>query len=348
MTDRVYIDLIFLVNGVMNGIVLAVLNKLLEKRAGLGRILFGAGLGGLWACAVALFPQMPGFARMIGTDLAAAVLMTAVVFRPAGIRELAGELAGLYLVSGLTAGVLAALYQHTRAGWYMELLAAGEGRAAFPLFIWMLMAAAGGVGAWGLGKAAARSLKNRIQGRRFCHVTLGFQENTVRVRGLLDTGNCLREPFSGRPVHVADAQVMLRLCPRVSQVFYVPFRAVGTERGLLPAVSIDWMEVELGGESRRFNHPLIAVSKEDVSVQGSYQILLQQEQWEEMTQHTGGKKHDDQSIHTKPFSIKNHAGISDRADAKAERGPLHRGSRYSACAPGGDPGGPDDRAFRRG
>ena len=69
MTYTVYIDVVFFVNAVMDFVVLAILNRILDSGAGWGRLLSGAAVGGLWACLVSILPGMPVWLRGMGTYL---------------------------------------------------------------------------------------------------------------------------------------------------------------------------------------------------------------------------------------------------------------------------------------
>ena len=56
---------------------------------------------------------------------------------------------------------------------------------------------------------------------------------------------------------------------------YVPYQSVGTSRGILPAVFIDRMEIEQEGGRYSLEKPLIAITKQELSPSGEYQILIQ-------------------------------------------------------------------------
>ena len=312
MTYTVYIDVVFFVNAVMDFVVLAILNRILDSGAGWGRLLSGAAVGGLWACLVSVLPGMPVWLRGMGTYLGVSSLMVFLAFRPAELKALARAGLGMYLVTAVLSGVMLALYRHTRAGYYLELLVRGERVMGLPALAWFLVAAGGAAGAYGLVGLGKNLLQGRIKGRRYCRVRLGFKGSEAGLTALIDTGNCLKEPVSGRPVHVVTASAIAGLCPRVDGVIYVPYQAVGTSHGLLPAIFLDWMEVELDYKRYRFERPLVAVIRESLSPSGKYQMLLQEEQWgkdeasyDECSQHTGGKFHDYKSIHSKPLSTEN-------------------------------------------
>lgn len=279
MTYTVYIDVVFGVNAIMDFVVLAILNRILRSGAGWGRIVSGAVIGAVWACAVSLLPGLPAWGRAAGTYVAVSALMAAVAFRPKGIKALGKAVLGMYAVAAALGGTMLALYQHTRAGYYLELLIRGERIGGLPAVSWVFLSLGSAAAVYGLSGALRDYARSRIDSRRYLEVKLGYQGREARLTALLDTGNCLREPVSGRPVHVVTAAALSELCPRVPGVIYVPYRAVGTSNGLLPAIFMDWMEVELDHKRYRFDRPLVAVIRESLSPAGKYQMLLQQEQW---------------------------------------------------------------------
>ncbi|MCD8189744.1 MAG: sigma-E processing peptidase SpoIIGA, partial [Clostridiales bacterium] len=115
------------------------------------------------------------------------------------------------------------------------------------------------------------SLGGRLPGcraKQTVPVLLTCEGRRVLLRALVDTGNLLRDPLTGTPVLIAEGQAVARLFPRrcaptaqelchpttcleqlsrrwtPSRLRLVPYRAVGTERGLLLAVRVDEMEVD--------------------------------------------------------------------------------------------------------
>ena len=57
------------------------------------------------------------------------------------------------------------------------------------------------------------------------------------------SGNRLREPVSGKPVSVVYIGDLKGFCDSVDGVVHIPYRAVGTRAGLLPAVIFEKMEI---------------------------------------------------------------------------------------------------------
>ena len=109
MTYEVYIDVILIVNGVMDGILLAILNRILGAGAKAGRIFLGAAAGAMWACAAALVPAMPLWLRFLGSCLAVPALMVWIAFRPRGVKQMVQAAAGLDLTAAAAGGVTEAV-----------------------------------------------------------------------------------------------------------------------------------------------------------------------------------------------------------------------------------------------
>lgn len=267
MMYRVYIDVIFAVNFLMDLAVLAMLNQLFSYRADFKHMLKGAFVGALWACILAAFPGIPLILQMFGTYVAAGALMAAVAYGIRNRREILRAVGGIYLISVVLGGVMLALAESSPGRnltkWMPES------------FLVRLFLAAGAVCmcVWFSRFLRLFSIRKE-ENRHLRNVTLFYAGQTIKTRGLIDTGNHLRAPVSGLPVHVATAGLMKRLCPAVKGVMYVPYQCIGSS-GILPAVRIDEMKVE--GEKGSFviPKPWIAITKGSLSPHNEYELLIQ-------------------------------------------------------------------------
>ena len=123
-------------------------------------------------------------------------------------------------------------------------------------------------------------------------LTLG--ERTAELTALVDTGNTLSDPVTGRPVMVAEGDSVKELLPqdcrpgpedlrdpagavaRLSagnckgRFYLLPYRAVGVDRGLLLALRVDRLELD-GADQGPL---LVALSPTPVSDGGGYRALI--------------------------------------------------------------------------
>lgn len=274
MTYNLYVDVLFLVNFIMDYTVLALLSVVLKVHATTRRMILGSAAGAGWAVFITAFPVLPGWLERLITYTVVSTLMVWITFRFQSLRELARGVCGLYLTAVTAGGAFYALYYHTRAGYYVELLIRGHMVQAMPLSIWILLIAGTYFGTkylWCILLEARKRKKNYYQ------VTLYYRGRTEHVTALLDTGNHLYEPVTHKPVHVITYDACKYLCESISAIIYIPYHSLGTKDGMIPGVFLDAMEIEQDGQMTRIERPLVAISKESLSPGGEYQMLLHEE-----------------------------------------------------------------------
>ena len=274
----VYADVIFAVNTAVNYLLLLLGAKLTVYAARPRRAFLGAALGGIYAVCVVL-PALAFFGMFWGKTLCF-FLMSAAAY---GFRKKAVKpCAVFFLCTCALAGVILLLSRVLPA----ELVTFG-GNVYYPAAQKMLLLMAGG-----FYLAAALLLTGSMKhgAGEVVSVQLERGERCVCVSALYDTGNTLSDPVTGKPVVVVewargmtllDAQVpcefqwdalrameyLQAACCR-HRLRLVPYRAVGTESGLLLAVPCF---AKIGRRKR--TEVLAAFSPSSVSDGGGYEAL---------------------------------------------------------------------------
>lgn len=299
----VYLDRVFLLNLLVDHLLLTATARLAGRPLCRGRLLLCAAGGGLYAAAVFL-PGLGFLARPL-CRLAAGAAMGLLAWRrerrpwrmTALFFLLSAGLAGLLLALGLAAGSPTALLNrvyYADVSWPLLLGAT----AAFSLLLHLVF------------RQGARH-----EGGEWMDVTISLGGRRQRLRALHDTGNTLRDPASGQPVLVLEqealealwtqeaAELLRQSLPpeeKLARLYrlegscrfsLLPYCSVGTPSGLLLAVRSDYVKIG------RITYPriLLALSPGPVG-DGSYQAL-----WGGM-----GRKEGDH-------------GAADALDAAAER-----------------------------
>ena len=280
----IYVDTLFLLNAIVDYLLLLCSARLAGERLSRLRFALGALLGGLYA--VALFLPGFGFLGRPLCRLSAAVLMVLTAF--GGCRCLLRQVVIFFLLSCAFGGGVLAIGLLGGRG-----LSLGGGVLYSSMALKIVLLSAAGCYAVitlifrGAGRHTAAS-------RELLPARLSLRERQVELTALVDTGNTLTDPVSGRPVMVAEGETLSPLFPpgtgpgpedlrdpagglaRLGEgplrgrLRLLPYRAVGVDRGLLLAVRVD--RARVGGEE--LGPLLVAMSPTPVSDGGSYRALI--------------------------------------------------------------------------
>lgn len=224
---EVYLDVLMLLNFLVDLLLMVGTNRLSGHSPGCRRALPAAVLGGIYGGLCLL----PGFAFLGG-------LLWRLVF--------------LGLMSVISFGT------DLRRGFLFVLLSMALGGMASLLNrggFWALVLSAGAIA--GLCLVGFRG---KVGTQRFVPVTISCGGKTAFVTALVDTGNTLRDPISGKPVLVVDETVAGKLstlthaqlrdpiatlsqCPDPGYRL-IPFSAVGSPGGMLLGLRPDSLHVD--------------------------------------------------------------------------------------------------------
>ena len=280
----VYIDALFLLNFVVDYLLLLCAGRLAGEVLHRGRLALGAALAGAYAAAVFL-PGM-GFLLHPLCKLAAAVL--ALLIGYGGSRRLLRVTLVFFAVSAAIAGGILALELLGGRGLTLEN---GVFSSAMDLRLILLSAAGCYVVITLLFQRSARHTAAR---QELVPAVLTLDGRRVALTALVDTGNTLTDPATGRPVMVAEGEKVAGLFPsgqapdeadlrdpvaaleRLSQAGFLgrcrllPYQAVGVECGMLLSLRLDGARV--GRED--YGTLLVALSPNRLSDGGGYSALI--------------------------------------------------------------------------
>ena len=101
----------------------------------------------------------------------------------------------------------------------------------------------------------------------------------VECNALLDTGNSLVDPISGKTVSVVEENENLRkwICEYPEKYKIIPFKSIGNESGVLEGVTVDELVIEKGNYSIVRKQEVVALYKGSLSTDNSFQMILNRE-----------------------------------------------------------------------
>ncbi len=261
MQNVIYIDSIFFMNIVMDFFLLKLTVKTLKKTATFKRLFAGSLIGALGYCLVLCLPTSFYFTKTVGTMLPLALLMVKTGCRTKGVKELLYAAGYLFTYAFLIGGFMLFLMKQIpffRVHCDSILVVLLAGYAGFLL-------CANGI----------RSYRKKKQ-NPFCKVRIWGEESPVCVYGLIDTGNGLTEPISGKPVAILESEVWSKMekAKRPEKFKVIPFHSIGKESGILEGYEVKKIEIEYEMGRKELTDVLIAVFQGKLSVKGDYQMIL--------------------------------------------------------------------------
>lgn len=250
-----YIDLFFLTGFYFNGLALGLTAAIGKKPVRIGRICLSAAAGSLFNCFLAVFPLPSAGAEIFVTVVFCGSVMAAAAFPPAKPKELLQTSALLFFSSAVLGG-----------GFLFLKRSLGCGDREGVLLLTAFCAAA-----MLLFRSARRE---RARGADRYPVRLYYRGKCREFKALLDSGNRLKEPCSGKPVSVvfgSDLEGFVDTCPGL---LCIPFRSVGTGQGMLAGMIFERMEIVTDRGVRIVEKPIVAMAKEPLAANGDFSMLL--------------------------------------------------------------------------
>lgn len=270
----VYGDVYILINFMMDAICLLLVRRLLYGRGrqdGFWRVYAGALFGSVGSMLVLAIP-MEGFPVnlkalirivLLHGFVNSGMLIIGLHVKKWSVRHFLKAYAGLYIGSFLVGGVMQVFAPYIQSTSIFFTVTV----AAYYLILGIY------------------SLVRRMGLKEQVEVIVHFPE-VPAFRGLVDTGNSLTDPITGKMVSIISKEAAKKYLGNMSvaAIRYIPYKTV-SGGGVMPVVELSEMEIQgiCQGEevTRKVNHPLIGignVSNKDPS-HTAYDIIVSPKLW---------------------------------------------------------------------
>lgn len=245
---EIYIDSLFLMDFVMNFLMLSLANIMLRCTATCPRRISGAACGAGIYCLTFVTPVFALSVRQAIGGIFSLWGMVLITFRCRTLRQIKK------IISPMSAAMLF-------FGGFFFLI---KEKMAFiggdydGLVSTLLIE----VTAYVLGVVVIKKLKRPTQ--TVCKVILESGNEKLKVDALVDTGNQLIEPISKKPVSVLDENSMKKLFGGEMPQYYrvVPYTSIGKKNGILKCFEVPRILIEFHEEKISYEKVLIACGGE--------------------------------------------------------------------------------------
>ncbi len=292
----IYLDLLSFINLIMNYLILWASAKLADVKYNIGRLLLASVLGTVYTIIIIL-PNFR-FLNRIYFHVFISIIMILVAFAPLSKKLFFKVFGYFYLITFVTAGAIFALYNLT-GGTPLDSLS--QVLNISPDNLWIIIL--GSALVIMIGKFGWMFIQYKLLPDIFCiPITINFDNRSLQVNALVDTGNQLEDPLTKVPVVVVEIEAMSDILPdKIKEAFYkykhdkskllsevvdtpwsnrfrlIPFSSLGKENGMLVAFRPDLIIIESKDEIFSTKRVIIAVQDSKLDKDGNYQALLNPE-----------------------------------------------------------------------
>ncbi len=284
LVKTIYIDILFLINFIINYLILFAASRLAVARIRRYRTALGALIGALYG--VAVFFKNLSFLNSLIFKIAVSVLMNLCAFGFSDMRKLIKMTLVFFFISFTFGGAVLALYLFGMGGvcevrnniYYIHI----------PLKALLLSAGA----AYILLSLVFRRSMGRSR-QSFCHVEIEHDGKTAELTALSDTGNTLTDPVTNAPVIISDYSAVRAVLPdsvrtvldeknpsdfpiSISELpsnfkfRLIPYKTMSSPFSLLLAFRPDKITVDKKNESGA----MLAISPQQISDGGAYTAII--------------------------------------------------------------------------
>lgn len=261
MKYELYIDAFFLLNFFMDVLLLALIRLSLQCTATHFRLIMGAAFGAGAASILTIMPFLPVWFKLFAGYGIISIWMLKISFLQLRFSQVCTAAVYLYGFAFLLGGVLhffIAQFSFFRAHGTDILLIFAIAVCTYGVF------------------SLAYEKKRKKQSGCLLSVTLIFEDREERLLALVDTGNSLYEPISGRAVSVLEKSAAASLFEEKQPDIYraIPFHSIGKAHGILEGYELTAMVIEGEYEDIRIEKPMVGLLDGKVSADGAYQMIL--------------------------------------------------------------------------
>ena len=294
----IVIEYLLIENLIINYIILYVTKTLTRTKTTRLRLILAAILGSLYSL-VLFFPRLL-FMTRFSIKLLLSVLLVLIAFNPSRFKLFIKQISTFYFVSFIFAGAIIGIYNFTKNSNDL-IFKPINSLKGFPIKYLIL----GIIIAIILIKSTLEYYFTKINKENYLtRVTVVLNNKKVYFTALIDTGNSLKEPFTKKPVMIAEYDSLDHILPVDIREIYInkkdrdlnyigrimdelkdnmnlrliPFKSVGSSNGLIIGFKPDYIVISSNDGKEEINDNIIVgIYNDKLSMDHQYNGLLHPE-----------------------------------------------------------------------
>lgn len=288
----IYIDVIFLENLIMNSIILYATAIILKIKPKMIKIIISSAIGSIYAI-ITYITEIEIYTSVILKTILA-IIIVYIAFNPQNIKKMLKEVAIFYLTSFVFGGATLYLIYYIKP---QEIfIKNGMFVGTYILKVILL----GGIFALIIIKISSKIIKDKINPKDiYCNIKIKIDNKIIETKGMIDTGNLVKEPITNTPVVILESTLLEKALPTIilnnlenilsgdlsqipkeiqekyiSKLRCIPFSSLGKQNGMLLGIKADEIEVETEYEKKVSNNVIIGIYDKTLTKRGEYRALV--------------------------------------------------------------------------
>ncbi len=292
MKTIVYPDILIIQNFLMNYLLLYLVNRMCSCKAKTWRIALGAFVGALYVLVV-FFPDLQSLYSLI-MKIFVSVLMIIIAFSPYRLSRFLKLFIIFYIEAFILGGcIIAIIYlSNYNIEFTNNVFITGDSSIRSFIIIGSII----GILLVKLGFDYFEGYYSG--GRNRVSLEIITTKGTSVIMALIDTGNSLKDPVTNSPVIIVYYKAVLDILPDEiknsagksmsslemqkalmnssyrTRVRVIPYKALGTDNGILIGIRADRAVVRMSKRSYSVDNPIVALYENPLSNGGEYDALI--------------------------------------------------------------------------
>ena len=288
----IYIDVVLLENLIMNYIILLATGMAIKVKLNHIRLILGSFIGAVYT--IMTYIVTIKIYSNIFFKLLLSIVIIYIAFNPQNVKNMWKQLIVFYLISFVFGGAAFALIYIVKP--QDILMKNGLFLGTYPLKTVMLSA----VVAFVIIIVTFKIVKSKITKKdMYKKINIFIENNKIEVKAILDTGNLLKEPITGKPVIVVEHTCFYEILPKeildnvekilggdlekisdnvkekyITKLKFIPFSSLGKQNGMLLGITPNYVEIIDEQNSKLVKDVIVGIYNKSLTKDGKYRALM--------------------------------------------------------------------------
>lgn len=263
----------------MDVVILYIVSKVLKLRISPLRSIMGGIIGGCGACIIIIRRDLQSGFLGLSANLLICMLMIKVWLGIKTFRHRWNVVITLYAVTFVLGGLLTFICYNTNLLLYMNRIFGIDSKKSIPMYV-LLLAIVIIVVTLPFIMTYINTFRSRVT--NVFEVSIQLEEKSIVTKGLLDTGNHLHDPISGKPVIIIEKALIQTILSKelmdyTTRLKVIPFRSIGNDHGTMYGIVLDQISIQINDEKHEHKDVIACLYEGTLSANKDYQLILHEE-----------------------------------------------------------------------